>query len=63
MKNIKTHRQKVLRKLRMEMRKDKANPARVSKWIKLIECRKKAFEIDDEIGKIEKSLAKKPGLE
>jgi hypothetical protein len=56
-----THREKVLRKLRLEMSKDKANPSRMGKWLKLMESKKKLFGLEDEIDKLTRQLqGKKP---
>ena len=52
-------RQKTLRRLRLAMARDNADPAKLSKWFKLMECKKKLFTLEDEINRITKELKNK----
>jgi len=56
MKNRKQRRKTVLRKLRHDMEKDKANPQRFSKWFKIMESKKTLFALEDEIDKLTRQL-------
>ena len=58
-KDKKSIRDKVLRKLRMDMQKDKTDSLRLSKWLKLMESKKKAFALEDEIDKLTQQLKNK----
>ena len=49
----------MLKKLRKDMQKDKANPQRLSKWLMLMESKKKLFALEDEIDRLRKGLATK----
>jgi hypothetical protein len=49
----------ILKKLRRDMQKDKANPQMVSKWLKLMESKKKLFLLEDEIDKLTKQLKRR----
>lgn len=55
-KDKKSIRDKALRKIRMDMQKDKTDPSRVSKWLKLMESKKRVFALEDEIDKITQRL-------
>lgn len=57
--NKKLSREKLLRVLRLEMAKDKTCPSRISKWLKLMECKKKLFSLEDEIDRITRQLQSK----
>jgi len=41
------------------MKKDKANPQRVSNWLKVMESKRKVFTLEDEIDKITRALKSK----
>ncbi len=56
MKNKDARRKTVLRKLRHDMKKDRANPQRLSKWLKVVESKRKVFALEDEIDKLTKAL-------
>ena len=56
MKDKKERRKTVLRKLRHDMDKDKANPHRLSKWLKIMESKKTLFTLEDEIDKLTRQL-------
>ena len=58
MKNKEQRRKTVLKKLRHDMEKDKANPHRVSKWLKVMESKKMLFALEDEISKLTRQLKK-----
>lgn len=49
-------RKRALRKLRFDMGKDKADPSRVAKWLKLVESKKRLFALEDEIDRINRQL-------
>lgn len=49
-------RKATLRRLRLAMAKDKADPEKLSKWFKVMECKKKIFSLEDEINKITRKL-------
>ena len=51
-----SRRERVLRKLRHDMQRDKANPQRVAKWLRLVESKKKLFALEDEIDKLTAQL-------
>ena len=53
------NRDKSLEKIRRMMEKEKANPDRVSKWLKVMEYKKKLFALEDQIDKMTKQLAQK----
>lgn len=55
----KTNREKSLHALRLRMEKDKASPSRISKWLKLMESKKKLFLLEDEIDRISRELQEK----
>lgn len=57
--NKKTDREKILRALRLEMARDKTCPSKISKWLKLMECKKKLFSLEDEIDRITHQLQNK----
>lgn len=52
----KISREKKLRALRLKMAKDKADPSKISKWLKLMECKKKLFALEDEIDRLTRKL-------
>lgn len=52
----KTTREKNLRALRLRMERDKASPSRISKWLKLMESKKKLFSLEDEIDRLSREL-------
>ncbi len=56
MKSKDARRKVILKKLEHEMKKDKANPQRVSNWLKVVESKRKVFALEDEIDKITKAL-------
>lgn len=56
MKDKKERRKTVLRKLRHDMDKDKANSQRLSKWLKIMESKKTLFTLEDEIDKLMRQL-------
>ncbi|MFH1868095.1 MAG: hypothetical protein ABH843_03900 [Candidatus Omnitrophota bacterium] len=49
-------RKKTLRRLRLAMFKDRADPEKLGKWFKLMESKKKIFALEDEINKLTKQL-------
>ena len=59
MKDKKERRKTILRKLRHDMEKDKANPQRFSKWFKIMESKKTLFTLEDEIDKLTRQLRSK----
>lgn len=60
MKQDKADRRKAaLRKLRLDMTKDKADPSRLAKWLKLVESKKRLFALEDEIDKTTRQLNSK----
>jgi hypothetical protein len=56
MKNKAQRRKTVLKKLRHDMDKDKANPQRFSKWLKIMDSKKTLFALEDEIDKLTSQL-------
>ena len=52
-------RKRALRKLSLDMERDRARPSRVAKWLKLMESKKKFFAMEDEIDKITQQLRNK----
>jgi len=59
MKDKKTRRKIIMKKIEREMQKDKANPHRLSNWLKVMESKRKVFTLEDEIDKITKDLKEK----
>ena len=59
MKSRKQRRKTVLKKLQHDMEKDKANPHRMSKWLKVMESKKMLFALEDEINKLTTQLKNK----
>ncbi len=59
MKSKDARRKTIIKKLKHEMKKDKANPQRVSNWFKVMESKRKVFALEDEIDKITKMLKAK----
>jgi hypothetical protein len=45
-------RKRALRMLRLSMTKDKADPEKLAKWFKVMDCKKKIFALEDEINRI-----------
>jgi hypothetical protein len=56
MKDKKQRRKTVLRKLRHDMNKDKANTQRFSTWLKIMESKKTLFSLEDEIDRLTRQL-------
>lgn len=54
-----TGREKTLCALRLAMERDKADPSRISKWLKLMECKKKLFSLEDEMDRLSRELQRK----
>ena len=52
----KTYRDKVLQRMNARMQRDKSAPLKVSKWLKLMDCKKQLFALEDEIDKITREL-------
>jgi hypothetical protein len=52
-------RKTVIKKLKHDMEKDKANPQRLSKWFMLMESKKKLFALEDEIDRLTSELKPK----
>ncbi|MFA5068612.1 MAG: hypothetical protein WC300_03650 [Candidatus Omnitrophota bacterium] len=46
----------ILKKLRHDMEKDKADPHRLSKWLKITESKKMLFTLEDEIDRLTEEL-------
>ena len=59
MKSKEQRRKTVLKKLQHDMEKDKANPHRMSKWLKVMESKKMLFALEDEINKLTTQLKSK----
>jgi hypothetical protein len=59
MKSKEQRRKTVLKKLHSDMEKDKANPHRMSKWLKVMESKKMLFALEDEISKLTRQLKSK----
>jgi len=59
MKDKKERRKTILRKLRHDMDKDKADSQRLSKWLKIMESKKTLFTLEDEIDKLTRQLRSK----
>ncbi len=49
-------RKRALKKLRLDIQRDKADPKKVSKWLKVMECKKQIFALEDRMDKLTKSL-------
>jgi len=58
-KNKNLRRKAILKKLQKDMEKDRANPQKVSKWLKLVETKKRLFSLEDEMDKLTKQLQKR----
>jgi uncharacterized small protein (DUF1192 family) len=58
MKNRQERRSTILKKLKHDISKDKANPDRISKWLKVMESKKRLFALEDEIDKLMSELKK-----
>jgi len=56
MKSKSARRKIIMKKLQHDMKKDKANPQRLSKWLKVVESKRKVFTLEDEIDKLTKAL-------
>jgi len=52
-------RKRALRKLQLDMQRDKADPKKLSKWLKVMECKKQIFSLEDRMDKLTKSLENK----
>lgn len=59
MKSKDARRKTIIKKLQHEMKKDKANPQRLSNWLKVVESKRKVFALEDEIDKLTKALKSK----
>ena len=49
-------RKRTLKKLRLDIQRDKADPKKLSKWLKVMECKKQIFALEDRMDKLTKSL-------
>jgi len=58
-KNKNLRRKAILKKLQKDMEKDRANPQKVSKWLKLVETKKRLFSLEYEMDKLTKQLQKR----
>ncbi|NQT95854.1 MAG: hypothetical protein HQ572_05330 [Candidatus Omnitrophica bacterium] len=58
-KNENLRRKAILKKLQKDMEKDRANPQKVSKWLKLVETKKRLFSLEYEMDKLTKQLQKR----
>jgi hypothetical protein len=58
MKSRKERRKTILKKLKHDIAKDKANPDRISKWLMVMESKKRLFALEDEIDKLMRDLKK-----
>jgi uncharacterized small protein (DUF1192 family) len=58
MKSRKERRKTILKKLKHDIAKDKANPDRISKWLMVMESKKRLFALEDEIDKLMSELKK-----
>lgn len=58
MKTSKQRRKTILKKLKHDIAKDKANPDRISKWLTVMESKKRLFALEDEIDKLMRGLKK-----
>jgi hypothetical protein len=56
MKSRKERRKTILKKLKHDLAKDKANPDRISKWLMVMESKKRLFALEDEIDKLMSEL-------
>jgi uncharacterized small protein (DUF1192 family) len=56
MKSRKERRKTILKKLKHDIAKDKANPDRISKWLMVMESKKRLFALEDEIDKLMSEL-------
>jgi len=52
-------REKALKAIKESMGKDKADPSRLSKWLKLMDCKKQLFSLEDQIDKLTRQLHEK----
>ncbi len=59
MKSKDARRKTIIKKIEHEMKKDKANPQRLSNWLKVVESKRKVFALEDEIDKLTKTLKSK----
>ena len=57
--NRKAHRKKILLKMQKEMKKDKKDPSQIASWLKIMDCKKKLFSLEDEIDNIADELKRK----
>jgi hypothetical protein len=58
MKKKQERRKTILKKLKHDIAKDKANPERFSKWLNVIESKKRLFALEDQIDKLMDELKK-----
>jgi len=49
-------RKRALKKLRLDIQRDKADPKKLSKWLKVMECKKQIFALEDRMDKLTRSL-------
>ena len=49
-------RKRTLKKLRLDIQRDKADPKKLSKWLKVMECKKQIFALEDRMDKLTRSL-------
>jgi len=49
-------RKRTLKKLRLDIQRDKADPKKLSKWLKVMECKKQIFTLEDRMDRLTKSL-------
>jgi len=56
MKSKDNRRKTIIKKLQHEMKKDRTCPQRLAKWLKVIESKKKVFDLEDEIDRITTTL-------
>ena len=49
-------RKRTLKKLRLDIQRDKADPKKLSKWLKVMECKKQIFALEDRMDRLTKSL-------
>ena len=49
-------RKRTLKKLRLDIQRDKADPKKLSKWLKVMESKKQIFALEDRMDRLTKSL-------
>jgi len=52
-------REKALREIKENMGRDRSDPPRFSKWLKLMDCKKQLFSLEDQIDKLTGQLHEK----